>query len=84
MPSKNSLIGIKSTITADRKDTILDPSSHKKKVERVYKNMRIDKERVKKFDMLVAKMKNDTNKKTAPDLIEEALDHLFEKYKLDE
>lgn len=51
------------------------------KVKRVNKGFQVEESRAQAWDMLVAKMKSNTvNKKTGPELIDEAIDYLLEKY----
>ncbi len=49
-------------------------------VDRGYKGMRPSKDRIAKFDSLIATEKNKPAKKHGPELIDEALDLLFKKY----
>ena len=49
-------------------------------LERGYKGMRPTKDRIAKFDSLIATEKNKPAKKHGPELIDEALDLLFKKY----
>ncbi|MCP5073612.1 MAG: hypothetical protein GY947_10015 [Rhodobacteraceae bacterium] len=51
------------------------------KVRRVNKGFQVEESRAAQWDALVAKMKNDvSNKRSGPELIDEALDFLFKKY----
>ena len=69
--------GAKTGAVPNQKATL----SPKPKSTRKTKAFQVDQERSAKWDRLVATMKNDpANKKTGPDLIDEALDHLFKKY----
>lgn len=58
---------------------ISKPSS-KPKVQRINKGFQVEKGRAAKWDLLVAQMKSAADKKNGPELIDEALDYLFEKY----
>jgi len=51
-------------------------------VERVSKGFQVEATRAQKWDVLVAQMKNrkGDDKRTGPQLIDEALDHLFMRY----
>ena len=49
-------------------------------IDRGYKGMRPTKDRIAKFDSLIATQKNKPEKKKGPELIDEALDLLFKKY----
>ncbi|MEO0569303.1 MAG: hypothetical protein AAF066_16340 [Pseudomonadota bacterium] len=52
-----------------------------KPIKRSTKGFQVDDERAAKWDQLVAQMKNDkANKRTGPQLHDEALDYIFEKY----
>jgi len=65
-----------------RKQKSMKPANQQQKapfVERSYKGFRPTKDRVGKFDILVATQKNSSGK-NGPDLIDEALDLLFNKY----
>lgn len=54
------------------------------KPKRVQKGFQVEQGRAVKWDMLVAKMKNDpVNKRSGPQLLDEAMDHLFAKYLTD-
>lgn len=86
MPSKESL-NLRSlrNLSEEKKPTqpILDPQkvkTPKKKVNRVSKGVYMEEARAKKFDLLIAIMKNEDEKKKGPELLDEALDLLFEKY----
>ncbi len=87
MPSKNSpnlrsLKELKGPEEAPK--PILDPEkvkAPKPKVSRISKGVYMEESRARKFDLLVAIMKNEDEKKKGPDLLDEALDLLFEKYK---
>ena len=53
-------------------------------VTRVTKGFQVEESRVRKWDQLVAALKNSqANKKTGPELIDEAIDHLCKKYEKD-
>ena len=53
-------------------------------VQRVTKGFQVEVSRVRKWDQLVAALKNSpTNKITGPELIDEAIDYLCKKYKKD-
>jgi len=86
MPSKNSpnLRSLKSLKDEQEiSQPILDPSKAKivkPKVNRVSKGVYMEESRARKFDLLVAIMKNEDDKKKGPELLDEALDLLFEKY----
>jgi len=86
MPSKNSpnLRSLKK-IQEDQKglQPILDPAKvtiPKQKINRVSKGVYMEESRARKFDLLVAIMKNEYDRKKGPELLDEALDLLFEKY----
>lgn len=86
MPSKESLSlrSLKNIGNTDSQDEpILNPKSIKQpmpKIQRTSKSVFIEESRAKKLDLLIAIMKNDEDKKKGPELIDEALDLLFEKY----
>ena len=86
MPSKESLNLRSLRNLSEEKITtqpILDPNkvkAPKYKVSRVSKGVYMEETRAKKFDLLVAIMKNEDEKKKGPELLDEALDLLFEKY----
>ena len=50
------------------------------KAQRINKGFQVEKGRAAKWDLLVAQMKSAENKRTGPELIDEALDYLFDKY----
>ena len=53
----------------------------KRKVRRVNKGFQVEEGRAARWDALVAKMKNDaSNKRSGPELVDEAMDFLFNKY----
>lgn len=53
-------------------------------VKRVTKGFQVEQSRVRKWDQLVAALKHSqANKKTGPELIDEAIDHLCKKYAKD-
>ena len=53
-------------------------------VQRVTKGFQVEVSRVRKWDQLVAALKNSpTNKRTGPELIDEAIDYLCKKYDKD-
>lgn len=90
MPSKNDLSALKPPQSAASSQPtvqppILDPAKARKpKISRVHKGFQIEESRARKWDLLVAQMKGaGANKRTGPELIDEALDLLFQKY-LDE
>ena len=85
MPSKNNLHRVKSI--SEDKEPILSPEKTKAfkkiikpKVERVNKGFQVERERARQWDLFVAKMKGAEDKKTGPELIDEALDYIFDKY----
>ena len=86
MPSKESLnLRSLKNLTEEKQPTqpILDPQKvkvPKQKVNRVSKGVYMEESRAKKFDLLVAIMKNEDDKKKGPELLDEALDLLFERY----
>jgi len=50
-------------------------------VKRINKGFQVEESRVRNWDRLVATLKHSpTNKRTAPQLIDEAIDHLCKKY----
>lgn len=56
-------------------------SSNKPKVKRVNKGFQVEEGRARAWDILVAKMKSDpANRKTGPELIDEAMDYVLKKY----
>ena len=60
------------------------PKKEVKQVQRVNKGFQVEMGRAQKWDRLVASMKSSlTNKKTGPELIDEAIDYLCSKYKKD-
>ena len=86
MPSKDSpsLRSLKSATSNYSSDApILDPNAvktPKEKIKRVSKGVYMEESRAKKFDLLIAIMKNENERKKGPELLDEALDLLFEKY----
>ena len=91
MPSKNSLNKLKAVSNDNSSNPILGrdlsvakTAAEPKKVERVNKGFQVEKGRVRKWDLLVAQLKGAEEKKTGPELIDEALDYLFEKYELND
>ena len=53
----------------------------KPKAKRVNKGFQVEESRARAWDILVAKLKSDpANKKTGPELIDEAIDYLVKKY----
>jgi len=81
MPSKNSLFNIKPLESEDK--PILGTGSvkaNKPKINRITKGFQVEIGRASKWDILVAQMKSAEEKKTAPELLDEALDFIFEKY----
>ena len=86
MPSKNSpnLRSLKSLKEPQSiAKPILDPEkvkAPKPKLNRVSKGVYMEESRARKFDLLVAIMKNEDEKKKGPELLDEALDLLFNKY----
>lgn len=94
MPSKNSITSLKTVSDSSNTKPILNkeqgvseppkvlakPTSPK--VKRINKGFQVEVERGKKWDMLVAKMKaeSENKKATGPELLDEALDYLFDKY----
>lgn len=83
MPKKNDLRSFKQE-AATNVSLTLDASSgkptKKPKVMRVNKGFQVEIKRARQWDILVAHMKGAEEKKTGPELIDEALDYLFEKY----
>ena len=86
MPSKQNNVsalksGNKEPVLSD-KNTKQFKESVKPKVSRVNKGFQVEKERAGKWDLLVAQMKGKgaEDKKTGPELMDEALDYLFDKY----
>ena len=88
MPSKNSLNALKgreglTPVLPDTQDDkpprSLSSSQSKPKVKRVNKGFQVEESRAIKWDLLVARMKAKGIK--GPQLIDEALDDLFDKYK---
>jgi hypothetical protein len=84
MPQKNSVTQFKQP---DDKPPVLDEKqaqklkkSVKPKIQRVNKGFQVEKNRAAKWDLLVAQMKGAEDKKTGPELMDEALDYLFTKY----
>jgi hypothetical protein len=87
MPSKNSLSALKgreglSPVLPDTHRPHQVPSTAKRqakpKVKRVNKGFQVEQGRAHKWDLLVARMKAEGI--NGPQLIDEALDYLFEKY----
>jgi len=88
MPSKNSLNALKgreglSPVLPDTQETTVRSTPAKRPsrptVKRVNKGFQVEQGRAQKWDLLVARMKSEGIK--GPQLIDEALDYLFEKYK---
>jgi hypothetical protein len=70
---------------ATRKDSLKqvanDKEKQKPKIKRVNKGFQVEEGRARAWDILVAKLKSDpANKKTGPELIDEAIDYLLDKY----
>ena len=86
MPSKDSLnLRSLKNLNAENQSTrpILDPKTAKPpkpKINRVSKGVYMEESRARKFDLLIAIMKNEDDKKKGPELLDEALDLLFQKY----
>lgn len=89
MPSKNSLNALKGRegLTPVLPDTQDDKQARhlaggqpQIKVKRVNKGFQVEEGRARKWDLLVAQMKAEGIK--GPQLIDEALDYLFDKYKI--
>ncbi len=89
MPSKNNLSAVKGVTTEKQTATpILDPNKkapandRKKAVKRVNKGFQVEEGRAVKWDTLVAQMKHKSGdeRKTGPELIDEAMDYLFHRY----
>ena len=58
-----------------------DTKKQKPKVKRVNKGFQVEESRARAWDILVAKMKSDpANKKTGPELLDEAMDYILKKY----
>lgn len=58
-----------------------DRHRKKPKVKRVNKGFQVEEGRAQAWDILVARMKsNPSNKKTGPELIDEAIDYILDKY----
>ena len=78
MPSKNSL----STLKTKEKDETPILNTKKTTAKRINKGFQVEIERAKKWDLLVAQMKGESKnkKETGPQLLDEALDYLFNKY----
>ncbi len=69
---------------APRKKIRAAPKIEAVQVQRVTKGFQVEVGRVRKWDQLVAALKNSpTNKKTGPELIDEAIDYLCKKYDKD-
>ena len=90
MPEKNSLSALK-TQSASQPSAVLPkpgasndrkPSKAPVKPMRVTKGFQVELERAGKWDLLVAQMKNmpGNEKRTGPQLIDEAMDFIFDKY----
>lgn len=79
MPSKNSLRSVKNEVRPVLNPKLDKPAS-KPKVQRITKGFQVEVERAQKWDLLVGMMKGASDKKTGPELIDEALDYLFDKY----
>lgn len=87
MPSKNDLSALKkpTLVSSDSQEAdkpILDPAKGKKRrVARINKGLQIEEGRAAMWDLLVARLKSaGANKKTGPQLADEAMDLLFERY----
>ncbi len=87
MPSKNDISSLKVNKTEPEKTVLKSlhsgetESQKPPKTERVNKGFQVDKSRAVQWDILVAKMKSaGSEKKTGPELIDEAMDYLFAKY----
>ncbi len=94
MPSKNNLGAVKGVKAEEKTVTpILDPdkkapaNDRKKPVKkitlkRVNKGFQVEEGRAVKWDTLVAQMKHKSGneRKTGPELIDEAMDYLFSRY----
>ncbi len=81
MPSKSNNVSALKRI--EDKPSVLggeNKKTAKPKVQRVNKGFQIEKGRAAKWDLLVAQMKSAEDKKTGPELMDEALDYLFAKY----
>lgn len=81
MPSKNSLSHIKQT--EPEQNSILSTrrvKGNKPKIKRITKGFQVEASRASKWDVLVAQMKSAEERKNGPELIDEALDYIFEKY----
>lgn len=81
MPSKNSLSQIKQLKSGEK--PILSSGNvtvKKQKVKRITKGFQVEIGRAHKWDILVAQMKGADKKKTSPELLDEALDFIFNKY----
>ena len=72
------------TVNADASLSADGPSPHGRRranVKRVNKGFQVEESRAQAWDILVAKMKSHPeNRKTGPELIDEAIDYLLEKY----
>lgn len=80
MPSKNSLRNVKNDVHPVFDADPVNKKSTKPKAQRITKGFQVEVERAQKWDLLVGMMKGASNKKTGPELIDEALDYLFDKY----
>ena len=92
MPEKNSLSGLKKQDTqrdvlpkpgaANDRGKAQPPSKAEVKPMRITKGFQVEAERAGKWDLLVAQMKNKTgeDKRTSPQLMDEAMDYIFKKY----
>lgn len=81
MPSKSNNVSALKRI--EDKSPVLGSENKKTikpKIQRINKGFQVEKGRAAKWDLLVAQMKSDENKKTGPELMDEALDYLFSKY----
>jgi len=81
MPSKNSLNNIKQL--EPEENSILGNGKvkgNKPKIKRVTKGFQVEVGRARKWDILVAHMKGAEDKKTSSELLDEALDYIFDKY----
>ena len=70
--------------TTARKKPEAAPKIEAVQVQRVTKGFQVEVSRVRKWDQLVAALKNSpSNKRTGPELIDEAIDYLCKKYDKD-
>ena len=77
MPSKNNLNSLK--VSASENNTILN-TPNKLKIKKINKGFQIDQDKARKWDAFVAHMKYVEDKKRGSELINEALELIFEKY----